>query len=291
MKRIEKLIVHPGRFHADDVLCHAICQALLVTWGEMKLERRAVLADEDVPQGEKGYVLVADVGMRHHANGRVMYLDHHQNANLPCAAVLLYRWAEEHGMLPSTCQEVEWKERWEPLLQGISDADTGVEFPNLKSSPLSILVSDFVPDVADRYDSAFLEASKFVQGVIKRLMDKVDAAVRAKAEVFKHPAVTRLPNGIVLCEEPVPKVKAAVTADPTLKLIVTPSERADGTWVLLTVQDEKDVDRVRKRIDRVRMAKPTGVEIYRHHAEFISVHASKEDALKLAHKSIEEASR
>jgi len=80
---MEKLIVHNGTFHTDDV---ALTSFVRMSYPNISVERRMPTEDElDDPN-----IIVGDVGLRYDISNN--NFDHHQDKELPCAVVLYLTW-------------------------------------------------------------------------------------------------------------------------------------------------------------------------------------------------------
>ncbi len=252
---MNKIMVHGGTFHSDDVMCVAI----------MKLVNPNIQVERvfRVPENIEPDVLVADIGLGKY--------DHHQeNCELRedgkkhAACGLVFRDFGK-GLFPTEESAQAFVDRY---IVPIEDADNG-EAPN----PLSSTIGEFNPSWDEPQDGAeFDDAVEFCIGVIKRSIHRAEA--NYKSEVLVNEAVANSSDGVVILDKYLPTPKFIGTG---AKLIVCPSNR--GGWQLLTVKVERD-----SFVDVVSLpeawleSKPNGCTFV-HQARFIASFDTKDNAV------------
>ena len=170
-RNIRRIIVHSGKFHADDVFAAAI---LLMIWPDAEVERKGA-----VEKGEYDHdaeTIVTDIG-----HGK---FDHHQ----PDAEI------RENGNRYAACGLV-FREFGELLFEGNAEAADTFEKEYIYpieitdnggvSNPLSRFISSLNPswDCGKNSDERFAEAVAFAQTVIFREIERAESEERALAIV------------------------------------------------------------------------------------------------------------
>lgn len=255
---MNRILVHAGTFHADDVMCVAIMKCINP---DIQVER-VFRVPEDIGTD----VLVADIGLGKY--------DHHQSdcelredGKKHAACGLVFRDFGK-GLFPTEESAQAFIDRY---IVPIEDADNG-EAPN----PLSSTIGAFNPCWDEPQDgTGFDDAVEFCIGVLKRSIHRAEANHRAEVEVSE--AVSNSSDGVVILDKYLPTPNFIGTG---AKLIVCPSNR--GGWQLLTVKVEKD-----SFIDVISLpeywleSKPEGCTFV-HQARFIASFDTKEAAVKAA---------
>ena len=169
---VNKIIVHDGVFHADDVMCVAMAKAINP---EVEVVRTRNPSQEEIDANGKDGIYVADVGQ-----GK---FDHHQqdaetrdDGNKYAACGLLFN--EWKDKLFPECEAAQ-KYFEEVYIKPIEQADNGIT-PN----GLSSAIHQFVPEwnSSQSMDDAFKEAVEFTGHIVE--------AVELKAEKTKNPEKT-----------------------------------------------------------------------------------------------------
>lgn len=207
-----KIIVHAGVFHADDAFCVAMAEML---WPGIQVERVF-----RVPDDIGSDVLVADIG-----GGE---FDHHQS-NAPiredgfphCAASLMWaRFGKElvSAMAPAASekqvQSIVMRVDAE-LFRSVAANDNGCKKTHSSNGLLGAsdvmsvngLVSQFNPawNSTTSMDDAFKEATAFVKGILKRMLERKVANAEGEelletackqAQKSKFPQIIKLPTYI-----------------------------------------------------------------------------------------------
>ena len=221
---IEKIIVHNGVFHADDVACVSIARMLnpAVEW-----RRTSDTEGLDVNSDDK--IIVADVGF-----GR---FDHHgvvpkirRDGGKHCGATLLWeRFGAEavkacNPQLDDAEAESVAKNVLEKVLYTIADGDNGIYS---SAFTINCAIAQFNPswDVSnmDAYTEArFFAAVSLMDTVLTNTIESCAAELRAKSSVME--ALSHMDNGIVILEKFTPW-KKVLCANSKALVVVFPSNR------------------------------------------------------------------
>lgn len=187
---VETLVLHPGVFHADDVLCAAMVRELFPAVSIIRTANKAM-----VESAKNNYIfgnstIVADIGgglYDHHQKDASVREDGHKRA----ACGLIFEDVRE--ILFPTGESANHFEQ--TYIIPIEDADNGV-CPN----PLSVSISSFVPswDGEESMDNAFFRAVYFAQCVLHQEISRAESELRARELVEEACAKTEIPQIIVL---------------------------------------------------------------------------------------------
>lgn len=157
------IITHSSTFHADEVFgC-----ALLRHFAPSHLYMVRTLGIEDAVNKFKSvnsHIVVLDIGQKIEEAEGVSYLDHHQDKNIPCAAVLAKEWLkkqlpEKAGLIERTCRD------WLP---GVDSHDRGLAKMEDGIQTLSQIIATFLPEDMGIVDSQFFKALEFAEGHVAR---------------------------------------------------------------------------------------------------------------------------
>lgn len=221
---IEKIVVHNGVFHADDVACVSIARMLnpAVEW------RRTSNVDGLDINSDDG-VVVADVGF-----GR---FDHHgitpkirRDGGKHCGATLLWeRFGAEavklcNPQLNKAEAESVAKNVLEKVLYTIADGDNGIY---TSAFTINCAIAQFNPswdvDNVDAYTEArFFAAVTLMDTILANTIESCAAEMRAKSSVMD--ALAHMDNGIVVLERFTPW-KKVLCANKEALVVVFPSNR------------------------------------------------------------------
>lgn len=221
---IEKIVVHNGVFHADDVACVSIARMLnpAVEW------RRTSNVDGLDINSDDG-VVVADVGF-----GR---FDHHgitpkirRDGGKHCGATLLWErfGAEAVKLCNPQLNKVEAesvaKNVLEKVLYTIADGDNGIY---TSAFTINCAIAQFNPswdvDNVDAYTEArFFAAVTLMDTILANTIESCAAEMRAKSSVMD--ALAHMDNGIVVLERFTPW-KKVLCANKEALVVVFPSNR------------------------------------------------------------------
>lgn len=233
---INKLTVHAGTFHSDDVFCGAVAKTL----NENVIIERVANADGIHTDIEQGHI-VADIGMGP--------FDHHQK-DCPyrtdgikhCGASrlwLVYGYSVVKKIYPELgeeenlyiCQKVD-----EKLLQTIAALDNGApDFPTEVYSIVNI-VEGFRPgwDSEKSDDEGFMDAVNAMKLILKNEIERYCAEQRAIPYVSR--CLDEMMEGVVVLEKYCPW-KQVVMKNENAKAVVYPSKR--GGWNIEPVPLDK----------------------------------------------------
>lgn len=241
---INRIYVHAGTFHADDVACVSICKMLNLNVEYDRITRVTdlddVLADDNV--------IVADIG------GGIF--DHHgpaaktrRDGGPHSACTLLWeRFGSEatktylSHLSGDDVTKVSTKLEDEILFR-IADEDNGLFCPGYT---LNSIIAQMNPNWDDgcpcAADAAFTEAVLLMDEILKTALKRYASQVKGKEFVQK--ALAKKQNGVVILEKYVPW-KDYVVADPDALVMVVPSNR--GGWNIQMVP--KSMEGFETRVD------------------------------------------
>ena len=214
-RNINKIVVHSGAFHCDDVATVAM---LLVAFPGAEVIRtfksEAYTGDDTI---------VADVGF-----GRY---DHHQQ---DCKLRADGRKRAACGLIfEDFWQKIGFSEKSAGIFEKmyiipIEDQDNGAKdnSGNLIRNPLSEAVKAFNPswNSSESSDEAFMRAVEFFKQVVENELRRFRAS--EEAENFLAEAVSHCENGVVVLQKFVPF--GSLRDNKNIKYIVFPSQR--GGW-------------------------------------------------------------
>lgn len=191
--RPSRIITHSTQFHADDVFAVAL---LAHFFPDAELVRTLDPENHLHPDGD---TIVADIGMRAHSMpvDRVVRLDHHQDENLPCAAVQVMEWLclrfpESAEIIRTAC--ASW-------LPGVDAEDRGlVKDGKPGFMPLSRVITTFLPQEENdmAWDAAFVDALAFAKAFVSRQMASAAEFLRLEREA--QALIAESSGGVVVCE-------------------------------------------------------------------------------------------
>lgn len=241
---INRISVHAGTFHADDVACVSICKMLNLNVEYDRITRVTDLDDVLADDNE----IVADIG------GGIF--DHHgpvaktrRDGGPHSACTLLWeRFGSEatkaylSHLSGDDVTEVSTKLEDEILFR-IADEDNGLFCPGYT---LNSIIAQMNPNWDDgcpcAADAAFTEAVLLMDEILKTALKRYVSQVKGKEFVQK--ALAKKQNGVVILEKYVPW-KDYVVADPDALVMVFPSNR--GGWNIQMVP--KSMEGFETRVD------------------------------------------
>lgn len=293
-KNIKTLGTHSGKFHADDVMATAILRLLL---GDIKITRTR---DENILSKLD---LVYDISLGE--------FDHHQldkeirENNIPYAACGLV-WREfgsrviqkfnsqlEENDILSIFDYVD-----KNLVQGIDATDNGINIKSeIKVTSISDIIQNFNPtwDSNDSQDEAFEEAAQYATEVLKRIISKQVAVIKARSivnEAFQH----RNTNEIMVLKKGCPWLQQLLKIDLNNEVlfVISPGDNNEE-YKIQTVKKTVDTFEVRKDLlesirgkssEEINSIVKIDDAIFCHKAGFIASTKSMESALKIANLSV-----
>lgn len=130
LNNVQKIIVHGGQFHADDIIVIALLRLTGVT---APVERLFKVSQEDLDNPQ---VIVADVG-NVYDEGRLNF-DHHQDTGCPASCVLVYKFLVKIGLLKADETKHLYK-----MLKRVSNLDRGIGWKTSKPTELNVLLRSF----------------------------------------------------------------------------------------------------------------------------------------------------
>lgn len=306
------LVTHSGKFHCDEVFAYAVLRLALGLGlpGEdhrlLRTRDRAVIDSGDI---------VWDVGLVYDvAAGR---FDHHQRGaplrpdGTPYSSAGLiwqiYGARAVSALLGAQATtemaEAIAAELDASMLRRIDELDNGVSLRGpLVDDGLGLgrLVGDFNPpwDSAEATgpgagDAAFLEASVFAEGVLRRRVDGLRARHSADGIVRAAHAAAADPR-ILLLEQGMPWKNTVFAHDLPVVFCVSPA--SNGNWMIDTMPPEKDSFAQRvplpeawAGLEAQALAEATAVPdaVFVHVRRFVGAARSREGALAMARRALE----
>ncbi len=293
-KNIKTLGTHSGKFHADDVMATAILRLLL---GDIKVTRTR---DEDL-LSKLDFVYDISLGE----------FDHHQlnkevrENNIPYAACGLV-WREfgprviqtfnpqfEENDINSIFDYVD-----KNLIQGIDATDNGIDIKSdIKVTSITDIIQNFNPtwDSKDSKDEAFEEATHYATEVIKKIIHRQAAIIKARIIINEAFANRTIPEIMVL-QTGCPWLQQLLRIDVNNEVlfVISPGDNNDE-YKVQTVKKTADTFEARKDLlESIRGKSSEEINsiiqiedaIFCHKAGFIASTKSLESALKIAKLSL-----
>lgn len=261
----EKIAVHGGKFHADDVFCVAMAQIL-----NPQIEVERVFKTEGL---ENSKTIICDIGggrYDHHQADAEVREDGHKFA----ACGLFFR---DFGELLFPREESR-KAFYESYILPIEDCDNGYA-PNPLSSTISTFNGSWETTPEER-EKGFTDAVAFARGILEREISIMES--KQKAEDLVNEALAKSDNGLVVLSQYLPTDMFVGT---DAKLVISPSLR--GGYQLLTVKKEiGSFEDVIPLPESWLEEKPAGCTFV-HQARFIASFETKEDAIKAGYFVLE----
>lgn len=239
---IYKVVVHPGRFHADETLG---CGGVKVFAPNVIIERRVPTAEDFADPT----VLVMDIGER--LDYVLNNVDHHQNGMLPAACVLMLEF------LPLTDQE-KWV-MYFLILDKVSRCDIGLD--NSESFEYNGLIRAF-NTLKGGFEKAVELGENAFRGYLNtaRQIIKTSELWVSKIEFDGNVAIY---NGKAFLAH----WQMFAKADGIDFLIMSAGKRNPGEWQVMAADKDK---------------MPIGVhpsQTFRHKNAFLAIYPTKEDAI------------
>jgi uncharacterized UPF0160 family protein len=262
----QKIIVHGGIFHADDVLCVAMMRHINPS---IKAERLFNVdgLDTDAVVFESD-TIVADIG-----GGRY---DHHQvdgavrsDGRKRAACGLLFEDLKEK-LFPTPASADNFEREF---ILPIEDTDNGYEI-----NPLSVAVSALNPswDETGSVDDAFAKAVDFLQAILEREIANAESSARAEAGIQE--ALTASDGKLVVLDKYMPF--QGVLEETSAKYVVYPSIR--GGYNLQTISVEPGSFQAKTWLPEAWLSKKPEGCTFVHPGKFLASFQTLETALKAA---------
>lgn len=298
MSKEKTIITHDGLFHADDLFACAVLGLVLDSIKQPYTVIRTRNADV-VATG----TYIVDVGDIY--DPALNKFDHHQKggagtraSGVPYASIGLV-W-KEYGARVCDSDEIA-SNIDKKLIQFLDADDNGVEvYKNILEDVEVVTIHDFLytfrptwKESPENFDKNFMELIPLVQRYITRLIMKESAKIEAVAAV--QLAYDAAPDKrVIIMDRPYPADDFLISKpEPIYKI----SPNANGTaWGVKTLQKIKDSFENRKDLPAAwgglrneDLQKVSGVAdaIFCHNALFLATAASKEGAIALAQKALE----
>lgn len=225
MHNIEKITIHAGVFHADDILSVCIAQML-----NPAVEYRRFFKTDGLDCEADSGEIVADIGFgRYDHHGRAAKTRADGGPHSACT-LLWQDFGEEavmanyHDLSPEQAKAVA-ETVAAAILNPVADGDNGIFTPGFT---INQVVSQFNPNwdaIITNTDVVFAEALAITAVIFRKTVERCVSEVRAQSLVKE--ALDRQEDGVVIFDKFVPWQKW-VCADPKTKLVVFPSNR--GGW-------------------------------------------------------------
>lgn len=263
-----RILVHAGKFHADDVLCVAMAQILNPKIGVVRV------FDYKLEEFADSKTIICDIG-----GGRY---DHHQeNAEIRedgrkfAACGLFFR---DFGELLFPREESR-KAFHDAYILPIEDSDNGYA-PNPLSSTISAFNGSWETTPEER-EKGFTDAVAFARGILEREISIMES--KQKAEALVNEALAKSDNGLVVLSQYLPTDMFVGT---DAKLVISPSLR--GGYQLLTVKKQVGSFEDVLPLPKVWLEeKPDGCTFI-HPARFIASFEKEEQAIKAGYSALRE---
>ncbi|WP_232480313.1 MYG1 family protein [Roseomonas sp. KE2513] len=305
------LVTHSGKFHCDEVFAYAVLRLALAlrTPGE---DHRLVRTRKPEPIAAAD--IVWDVGTTFDAARQ--RFDHHQRGaptredGTPfSSAGLVWQVYGEHAV--ARLLEVSDSARFAPaiaaeldrkLVRRIDEVDNGVSMTGpLVDDTLSLasLVGEFNPSWDDPAsegptagDAAFLEATAFMEGVLRRRVEGLRARHAADARVLAAHQAGEDPRILVL-ERGMPWKGAVFAHDLPVLFAVSPA--SNGNWMLDTMPPEPGSFAQRQPLPEewaglqdTELAERSGVAdaVFVHVRRFVGAARSRDGAVEMARRAL-----
>jgi uncharacterized UPF0160 family protein len=273
----QKIVVHGGVFHADDVMCVAMAKILNP---EVKVERDSRPSEQDIADEGRTGIYVANVG-----KGK---FDHHQtdcairedNGEKHAACGLLFDvWKDQ--LFPNEKSEKIFEQNY---IIPIEITDNGGE-----RNPFSQMVSAQTPtwDSKESMDDAFFRTVDTIQLVVEKEIENAVSKEKAKNIVQeKIQEAEKEHHGIVVLDTFVPWQSEVIPSDN--KFVMYPSIRTEGHWNLQVVPASETTRGAKQDLPAEWRdgEKPEGL-CFVHNGLFISEFDTKEHALNAISKELE----
>lgn len=284
---MERVAVHNGDFHADDVFACAILKLLYP-----KLE---IIRTRDPKEFEKVDARI-DVGRKY--DHETLDYDHHQpefkekrKNGLPYASAGLI-WKHYGKELVKSREVVEYLDS--RLFQQIDANDTGVDVYEVfiaEPYKISDVVKVFNPQwpkdkTTENYNKGFERVLEMAGEILGKEIERAKSIFSAREKIRK--LILKESKRYLVLEEDI-AWKEAVVKESNLLFVVLPN-KTDGTWWSIAVpkklggfENRKDFPKEWAGLSNEELAKISGVPDAKfcHKALFVAVAKSKEGAIKL----------
>jgi uncharacterized UPF0160 family protein len=249
----QKIVTHNGIFHCDEIFAIEIIKKFIFKGNEslFQLERKSHVTDEEL---EDLNTFVLDIGGTLDATKG--NFDHHQDANLPCTAVLVgaYYIPREYDLYSDNILEV------------IDYNDRGVEVN--KNATLPQFVS-YCNEVENGFELARNACQNFLDVYLENAMTNYE-----NRKKFKN--LSRALNGYVVCN--------------LNNYISNWKSLAEKEGILFSItknsRDEHKFSLISRNSDIIQV--PQGLETceFRHYSGFMGVFSTYEDTINAAKKAL-----
>ena len=295
------LATHNGKFHCDEVFAYAVLRLALGPDHTLLRTRKPELIETADIVWDVGFVFDA-------ARNR---FDHHQRGaplrddGIPysSAGLIWQAYGEravaallpDPGFAAAIAAELD-----ATIVRRIDEIDNGVSAegrPTRDNLSLASLIGDFNPswdDNADTGDAAFLNATAFAEGVLRRRVEDVRARLAAEAIVlaaYRSGDDSRL----LVLDRGMPWKNVVFAHD--LPVLFTVSPASNGNWMIDAVPPEPGSFEQRlplpeawAGLDAAALATETGVDdaVFVHLRRFVGAARSREGALGMVRKALEQ---
>ncbi len=288
-------VTHSGSFHTDDIFAAATLE-LFYAGKDLKIIRSR--DEKDIASAD----IVFDVGGVY--DSKTLRFDHHQKGGagerengIPYASFGLV-W-KEYGVTLCENKEVALYIE-EKLVAPIDASDNGVDIFETKNNimpyTVSSMISAFKPTweedaIALQYEH-FLKMVSWAKEIINREIIKVNSFIKAQGLV--EDAYKKAVDKRVIILDGLYPANEILRQYPEPLFMVAP--RGDGNWNVKCIsleehgfQNRKDFPSTWAGLRDLELQELTGVSdaVFCHKSLFLSVAASKEGALELAHLAVE----
>ena len=289
---IKKICTHSGTFHADEVTAIAFLKLIY--------PHAQIIRSRDKEELESSDMRV-DVGMKY--NPKTNDFDHHQKEgagkrnNLISYASAGLIWKHFGNELVSN-QEIHEKID-QRIVQTIDAIDVGYKpytFKETEPYTISHIIQSFNPlrSKAEKedYDKGFFKAVDLVKEIISNEIKILEEADRCKKLIIEK--INQTDKEYLILEEPL-IWKDTVIRNSSMKFVIV-NDKDENKWIAVTVPVELesfearlDFPKAWGGLEEEELRKVSGVEdaIFCHNDLFIAVAKSKEGAISLVEKALE----
>lgn len=268
----KKIIVHGGKFHADDLLC--VAMAKVITSGVISYERKNTITFEDLDGFNKGEVIICDIG-----GGKY---DHHQadaevkeNGHKYAACGLFYK-DFASALFPDEDSINLFRQKY---IEEVEEVDNGYTVKGALSQAIASFLPTWQNQDNESWNKQFELALNWLIPIIKNEQNQAVTNLAAKNLVVKYEK--EMKDELLIIENYFP---TQLLIDSKFKFEVSKSLR--GGYQLLTVK--KELNSLEDKVILPRLwtdknNKPEGMTFI-HNARFIACFDTKEHAIDAVYK-------
>lgn len=181
------IITHSSTFHADEVFgCaliryfYPISESVLIV-RTLDVEKTLAQYHPREQKGQRYNIVVLDIGKKLTDFSNITYLDHHQDKDIPCAAVLAKKWLisildkDMKELIERTCSG--WLPGVDAHDRGLADIEEGTQ-------TLSQIITTFLPDDMNDIEISFEAALEFASAHISRCVKVARTQIKEESIIL-----------------------------------------------------------------------------------------------------------